>query len=65
MSGVWASIDELELAVALERGGPDDIGVLSEIGISELVLVAAPPEDPAAAAEWVDALARPWRSAID
>ncbi len=58
------SIDELQLAVALEDGSPDDVGVLSEIGISELVLVAAPPEDPDAAAEWVDALARPWRDAI-
>jgi hypothetical protein len=32
---------------------------LGDIGITELVLVAAPPEDPDPATDWVDALVRP------
>lgn len=53
-------IRELHLAVALENGRPDDIAALEQIGIDELVLVAAPPEDPDAAPGWLEALARPW-----
>jgi probable F420-dependent oxidoreductase len=50
----------LHLAVALEAGQPEDAGALADIGVSELVVVAAPPEDPAAAAEWVAELAHRW-----
>jgi probable F420-dependent oxidoreductase len=58
-------LGELQLAVALESGHPDDIAVLDEIGIDELVLVAAPPGDPKAVTDWIEALARPWRHAIE
>jgi len=37
-----------------------DAAALSDIGVRELVLVEAPPEDPAAAAEWVARLASQW-----
>ncbi len=57
-------IGELHLSVAVERSEPEDIGVLRDIGVSELVLVAAPPEDPDAVPEWVAALARPWSHVI-
>ncbi len=51
---------ELQLAVALEDGQPDDLPALTEMGVSELVLVAAPPEDPGAVEAWASQLARRW-----
>jgi alkanesulfonate monooxygenase SsuD/methylene tetrahydromethanopterin reductase-like flavin-dependent oxidoreductase (luciferase family) len=51
---------ELRLAVALNEPSVGDIGALSELGIDELVLVAAPPDRPEAAAEWVSAMADRW-----
>lgn len=56
-------VRELRLAVALEGGEPGDLSALAELGMNELVLVETPPEDPAAAADWVDALARRWKAA--
>jgi probable F420-dependent oxidoreductase len=50
----------LRLAVALDGGEPGDVPALTELGVSELVLVETPPEDPRAAAGWVGALARRW-----
>ena len=57
-------VAELDIAVALAGGEPDDVGGLIDLGVGELVLVAAPPEDPEAAEEWVGDLARPWMAAI-
>jgi probable F420-dependent oxidoreductase len=57
-------LGELQLSVAVASAHPDDIAALADVGISELVLVAAPPEDPRAVPEWIDALARPWRGSI-
>jgi len=57
-------VAELDLAVALERGQPDDVAALTELGISELVLVEAPPGDPRAVDDWVATLASRWRAAI-
>jgi probable F420-dependent oxidoreductase len=51
---------ELQLAVALHDPGVDDIGALRELGVDELVLVEAPPDQPEVAAEWVSALAERW-----
>ena len=56
-------VRELHLAVALDGGEPDDMPALAELGVSELVLVEAPPEDPRAAADWVGALASRWKAA--
>ena len=51
---------DLYVAVALEAGEPDDIAALREIGIDELVLVAAPPESPASVDQWLAALTERW-----
>jgi probable F420-dependent oxidoreductase len=56
-------VRELHLAVALDGGKPEDIPALAELGLSELVLVDAPPEDPRAAADWVGTLASRWKAA--
>jgi probable F420-dependent oxidoreductase len=53
-------IGQLHLAVALEHPEPDDVPALSALGVNEFVVVAAPPDDPAAAADWVRALAEVW-----
>ncbi|MGH2887664.1 MAG: LLM class F420-dependent oxidoreductase [Solirubrobacteraceae bacterium] len=48
---------ELDIAVALAYPpGPDEHDELTELGVDELVLVAAPPADPAQADSWVRAL---------
>lgn len=51
---------ELHVALALTGPEPGDLAALSELGVSELVLVQAPPEDPEAAADWVAGLADRW-----
>jgi hypothetical protein len=51
---------ELDLAAALEAGQPEDLGPLERIGIGELVLVEAPPEDPRDVEDWVTKLATRW-----
>jgi probable F420-dependent oxidoreductase len=55
---------ELTVSVALCDPGVDDIGALTEAGVDELVLVAAPPESPQAATGWVSALADEWMGAL-
>jgi probable F420-dependent oxidoreductase len=50
---------ELELAVALSDGA-GQVDHIAGLGISELVLVASPPDDPGAAASWVADLAGRW-----
>lgn len=57
-------VRELRLAVALEAGEPGDVSALEDFGVTELVVVEAPPEDPRAATEWVGALAERWNGAI-
>jgi len=54
---------ELRLAVALQRPQPPDVPMLAELGIDELVIVAAPPADAGAVPEWVAGLARRWQVA--
>jgi probable F420-dependent oxidoreductase len=56
---------DLRLAVALVDPQPRDAAKLADIGIDELVLVASPPEDPAAADDWVDGLAGQWISVLE
>jgi hypothetical protein len=54
-------LSELAVAVALSDGHPGLLPGLAATGVSELVVVAAPPGDPAAATGWVADLADHWR----
>jgi hypothetical protein len=54
------SLRELSVAVALTDGGPGMLPELAETGVTELVVVSAPPADPAAATTWVEELASHW-----
>jgi probable F420-dependent oxidoreductase len=54
------SLSELTVAVALSDGGPGLLPELADAGVTELVVVAAPPGDPAAATAWVADLASRW-----
>ncbi|MEV6682612.1 LLM class F420-dependent oxidoreductase [Streptomyces erythrochromogenes] len=56
-------VEELTVAVALTDGDPEVLADLSRAGVTEVVLVASPPADPAAARDWVADLARPWTAA--
>jgi alkanesulfonate monooxygenase SsuD/methylene tetrahydromethanopterin reductase-like flavin-dependent oxidoreductase (luciferase family) len=56
--------DELRLAVALRALQPRDVAPLAALGIDELVLVEAPPEDARVASDWVGALADHWMPAL-
>ena len=53
---------ELRLAVALRDLTIHDVGPLADLGVDELVLVEAPPNDAQVAADWVSALADHWMS---
>jgi probable F420-dependent oxidoreductase len=55
---------EVDVAVALEAARPDDLTALRDAGVSELVLVEPPPEDPGEADDWAGALAHQWSTAI-
>ncbi len=50
----------VEVAVSLRDGTPRDIELLADRGVSELVVVASPPEDVAAVPAWVAGLAAQW-----
>ncbi len=54
---------EIEIAVALENPCPEDLPALEEIGVHELVLVQGPPDEPAAAEDWISGLAGDWMPA--
>ena len=54
---------ELDIALALTGAGPEDVAVLTELGVNELVLVQAPPENPHDAQDWVAGLAKRWSQA--
>src|SRR4051794_13910816 len=47
----------LEIAVALADAGEADVAALADAGVTQLVLVASPPDDPEDAGEWTRALA--------
>jgi len=55
---------ELRLAVALRDLRLRDLFALAELGVDELVLVDAPPQDARVAADWVTALADHWMSVL-
>ena len=50
----------VHVAVSLADGTVDDAAELEALGVDELVLVGAPPAEPAAAGGWVEDLARTW-----
>jgi probable F420-dependent oxidoreductase len=50
----------LEVAVAVTDVTPDDVAALAAAGVTQLVLVDAPPGDPAEARDWTRALAERW-----
>jgi probable F420-dependent oxidoreductase len=54
------SVSELSVAVALTDGDPSMLADLARAGVTELVVVAAPPADPAEAATWITGLADRW-----
>jgi probable F420-dependent oxidoreductase len=54
------SLSELSVAVALTDGDPSMLPGLAEAGVTELVVVAAPPSDPAEALTWITSLAGRW-----
>jgi hypothetical protein len=58
--------DRAEVGVSVALRDPDvgDIDALGEAGVDELVLVAAPPDRPEAATDWVSALADKWSGAL-
>ena len=53
-------LHELTVAVALADGSPGMLPDLARIGVTEFVVVAAPPARPAAAVTWVEELAAQW-----
>jgi probable F420-dependent oxidoreductase len=54
------NLSDLSVAVALTDGHPGLVPELARAGVTELVLVGAPPADPATATTWVTELARRW-----
>jgi probable F420-dependent oxidoreductase len=56
-------LGELSVAVALADGSPAVLPELARVGVTELVVVGAPPADPDAAGAWVTRLAADWGAA--
>ncbi|PJM95232.1 LLM class F420-dependent oxidoreductase [Streptomyces sp. CB01373] len=54
------AFDELTVAVALSDGAPEYLPALAAAGVTELVVVGAPPPAPNTATTWVAELARTW-----
>ncbi|MGW4048458.1 LLM class F420-dependent oxidoreductase [Streptomyces sp. NPDC004721] len=54
------AFDELTVGVALSDGTPEHLPALAAAGVTELVVIGAPPPAPDTAATWVAELARTW-----
>ncbi len=54
------TVGDLTVAVALTDGSPAILPDLARIGVTELVLVGAPPEPASAATAWITELAADW-----
>ena len=50
----------LETAAAVLNAGSEDVPALADAGLTQLVLVETPPEDPVDAMGWAGALAARW-----
>ncbi len=57
-------IADLHLAVALREPSPGDVAALTDLGVTELVIVEGPPQNPALAPAWVSGVADRWMSAV-
>jgi probable F420-dependent oxidoreductase len=55
-------LSELTVAVSLTDGSPAVLPELARAGVTELVIVGAPPADPDAATAWVTQLAGDWET---
>ncbi|HEY3882516.1 MAG TPA: LLM class F420-dependent oxidoreductase [Trebonia sp.] len=53
-------LSELSVAVSLVDGSPDLLPELARTGVTQLVVVVAPPSDPGVAGPWVAELAGEW-----
>lgn len=54
----------LDISVALREGEPEDLPELEHLGVDEVVVVEAPPDDQGQVADWVRALAARWAAGI-
>lgn len=52
----------VDTAVALADAGPAHLAQVEDLGVNELVVVAAPPADPAAVWPWLEGLGRRWNT---
>ncbi|MGA7419434.1 MAG: LLM class F420-dependent oxidoreductase [Acidimicrobiales bacterium] len=50
----------LETAVSLRDGSGEDVAALASLGVTELVVVESPPDDPEVARAWIASLASRW-----
>ena len=55
---------DVRVTVALRDLQTRDVAPLADLGVDELVIVDAPPEDARVAAEWVSAVAERWLAAL-
>ena len=53
-------VGELAIAVAPADAEPTDLAELARVGVTELVVVATPPDDPGEVSTWAADLARRW-----
>ena len=51
---------DVSIAVSVSDGEPEMLAELAALGVTELVIVAAPPSEPDDAADWVSSLAARW-----
>jgi probable F420-dependent oxidoreductase len=58
------NMGDLHIAVSLSDGDPAMLPDLAAAGLTELVVVATPPDDASAAADWVDDLAARWLTGV-
>jgi probable F420-dependent oxidoreductase len=54
------NLGDLSVAVSVRDAGPEMLPMLAAAGVTELVIVAEPPAEPDAAADWVSRLAARW-----
>jgi probable F420-dependent oxidoreductase len=59
-SSAGRSTDQLSVAVGVRSPSLADLEPLAALGVTELVIVDAPPADAADAVDWVDSLATEW-----